>query len=301
MRFSVIIPTHNRAKLVAETVRSALKLDYSDFEVIAVDDGSTDETEATLKAITDPRFRYFHKANGERGAARNYGASQATGEYLNFFDSDDLVLPNHLSEARKCAEAFQNPEVFALGFRIQNSAGAHFRTIDRLPDPMNLVFLKGNPLGCNPVFVRRDIFSSNQFKEDRSLAGSEDILLWLQLAARYRFRFWPCVTSVHLDHESRSVYGYDEKGLTERNSLLLRYLEADSGFVSSYGKYLPRIRAQRHIYSAVHLAVAGYHFLPLKHLWLAAAADLPSIFHAGTAGALKRVLLGFFRPPYRPG
>jgi glycosyltransferase involved in cell wall biosynthesis len=300
MRFSIIIPTYNRARLVAETVKSALRMDYPDFEVIVVDDESTDDTESVLTAIHDPRFSYYRKKNGERAAARNFGAGKATGDYLNFFDSDDILLPNHLREARNAIEKFGNPEVFGVGFRIENSAGVHFRTINNLPDPANQIFLSGNPLGCNSVFVRRDIFEKFPFKEDRALAGSEDILLWLQLASRFPFRYWPSVTSIHYDHDSRSVYGFDEKKLTERNNILLRYLEADPGFMASYGKYLGRIRAQRHIYTAVHLAVSGYHFLPLKYLTLAARSSVRGFFHAGTAGTLKQVLLGFFRR-YRPG
>ncbi|MGZ3650017.1 MAG: glycosyltransferase family 2 protein [Bdellovibrionota bacterium] len=295
MKFSVIIPTFNRAQLVLNTVRSALDNEGKGFEVIVVDDGSTDETESLLQTIHDPRLRYVKKDNGERASARNFGAAQARGEYLNFFDSDDRMLPSHLIEAEKCVQSLGHPEVFALGYRVENSRGKLSRTVQRLPDPMNLEFIRGNPLGCNPVFVRRDIFADLPFKEDRDLAGSEDILLWLQLAARYPFRFWPSVTSVLLDHDSRSVYGYSEAALEARNETLLRYLETDPVFMNCYGPHLNQIRAQRHIYTAVHLAVAGFHFLPLKHLAIAARLKLRSLFQAGTAGTLKRVFLGFFR------
>jgi glycosyltransferase involved in cell wall biosynthesis len=300
MRLSVIIPTYNRARLLAETVRSALDLDYPDYEILVVDDGGTDDSEAVLKEINHPHLRYFRKERGERGAARNYGAARATGEYLNFFDSDDRFLPHHLSEARRCADAWNRPEVFALGTRMETRKGQVVRVVDNLPDPMNLVFLRGNPLGCNPVFVRRDVFQKYPFKEERALSGSEDILLWLQLASRYPFHFSPSVTSIHIDHETRSVYGYDEQSLEMRNKLLLSYLKADSVFMKTYGSFLPQIRAQRHIYTAIHLAVSGYHLLPLKHILLAARTKFTSVFHAGTVGALKHVLLGFFRPPYRP-
>lgn len=299
MRFSVIIPTYNRSRLVAETVKSALAIDYPDFEVLVVDDESTDDTETVLRAIRDPRFHYHRKKQGERGAARNYGAARATGEYVNFFDSDDKLLPNHLSEARRCVEEWASPEVFALAMRIETPSGKLLRVVDNLPEPMNPALLRGNDLGCNPFFVRRDVFLRLPFCENRALSGSEDILLWLQLAARYPIHFRPSVTSVHLDHENRSVYGYNEQKLESRNALLLGQLAADPEFVKAYGRYLPQIRAQRHIYTAIHLAVSGYHLLPLKHLWLAARSHFATIFRTGTAGTLKRVLLGFFRP-YRP-
>src|SRR5687767_9278561 len=95
--FSIVIPTYNRAHLIKKTIESVLAQDFADFELLVVDDGSKDDTESVVSSFTDKRVHYFKKQNGERGAARNFGAARAKGSYLNFFDSDDLLYRNHLS------------------------------------------------------------------------------------------------------------------------------------------------------------------------------------------------------------
>ena len=98
---SIIIPTYNRAHLIGETLDSVLAQTYTHWECIVVDDGSSDNTSELLKTYcdTDARFKYVqrpdtHKPGGN--GARNYGLKKAFGEFVIFFDSDDLMTPNHL-------------------------------------------------------------------------------------------------------------------------------------------------------------------------------------------------------------
>ena len=88
-----------------------------------VDDGSKDNTEEMVKDIVDPRFRYYKKENGERGAARNYGLSLAQGTYVNFFDSDDTAYTNHLAVAADVIKMKQLPEIFNLAYDIKAPDG----------------------------------------------------------------------------------------------------------------------------------------------------------------------------------
>ena len=101
MLFSIIIPTYNRAHLILKTLESVKNQSFVDYELIIVDDGSSDNTkEVVNKFILDNKlsnWHYFNKVNGERGAARNYGIEKATGLYVTFLDSDDLIYSNHLS------------------------------------------------------------------------------------------------------------------------------------------------------------------------------------------------------------
>ena len=75
--FSIVIPTYNRAHLIGKTIESMLRQEFQDFEILVVDDGSKDNTGDVVKTFTDSRIQYFKKENAERGAARNYGATQA--------------------------------------------------------------------------------------------------------------------------------------------------------------------------------------------------------------------------------
>jgi glycosyltransferase involved in cell wall biosynthesis len=96
--FSVIIPTYNRLTLLKETVQSVLNQSLTDFEMLIVDDGSTDGTSNWASLIADTRVRYSYKENEGVCSARNFGASVATGSYLIFLDSDDLVVEHWLSD-----------------------------------------------------------------------------------------------------------------------------------------------------------------------------------------------------------
>ena len=90
---SVIIPCFNRADIVGETIESVLSQSYARFEIIVIDDGSTDNTSEVVSAYADRRIRYFYKANGGLSAARNSGLDAARGEFTAFLDSDDVWYP----------------------------------------------------------------------------------------------------------------------------------------------------------------------------------------------------------------
>jgi glycosyltransferase involved in cell wall biosynthesis len=102
---SVIIPTYNRADLIPFAIDSVLQQTYSDFEIIVVDDGSTDDTEAVVRAYGD-RVRYVWTTNGGTGHARNVGMEHARGKYFTFLDSDDLLYPYALDFETRLLERF---------------------------------------------------------------------------------------------------------------------------------------------------------------------------------------------------
>lgn len=99
MKISVIVPTYNRAHLISRSIQSVLAQTYNDFELIVVDDGSTDNTEEVVRALNDRRISYL-KHSGNRGvsAARNTGIKAARGSYIAFQDSDDEWLPQKLEK-----------------------------------------------------------------------------------------------------------------------------------------------------------------------------------------------------------
>ena len=94
---SVILPTYNREKLLAEAVSSVLQQTYTDYELIVVDDGSTDDTKAVLQPFMN-RIRYISQENGGVSHARNTGVSAATGKWVAFHDSDNVWLPEKLEK-----------------------------------------------------------------------------------------------------------------------------------------------------------------------------------------------------------
>lgn len=95
---SVIIPTYNRAYVIKKSIDSVLSQTYSDFELIIVDDGSTDNTKDIIEAYKDSRIKYVYQENSGACAARNNGVLLAKGEYIAFHDSDDTWLPDKLEK-----------------------------------------------------------------------------------------------------------------------------------------------------------------------------------------------------------
>src|SRR5688572_21324050 len=109
--FSIIIPTYNRADRIAATIHSILAQTFRDFEILIVDDGSTDNTKQVVYGFTDNRIKYHRKKNEERGAARNAGISMSEGEYITFIDSDDIFYEDHLTVAKQFIDQHAEPEV----------------------------------------------------------------------------------------------------------------------------------------------------------------------------------------------
>ena len=96
---SIIMPTYNSSKTVLESINSVLNQTYKNWELLITDDCSSDNTIDLISSVKDERVRYFKlSANGGAGVARNNSIGQATGRYIAFLDSDDLWLPEKLSE-----------------------------------------------------------------------------------------------------------------------------------------------------------------------------------------------------------
>jgi len=112
MRFSVIIPTYNRANMLCRALRTVFSQDCRDFEVIVVDDGSTEDQSAVRKEFRD-RVTFLRQENAGPGAARNRGASAAQGEYLAFLDSDDLWFPWTLAVFARLIEEHDSPTILS--------------------------------------------------------------------------------------------------------------------------------------------------------------------------------------------
>lgn len=105
---SIIIPVYNTGGSAKKLIQKLLKDRQQNLEIIAVDDGSTDDTLKQLKAIKHPRLKIYHQTNKGAAAARNFGLTKAKGKYLIFIDSDDDISTNFVTELY---QAIQNPEV----------------------------------------------------------------------------------------------------------------------------------------------------------------------------------------------
>ena len=100
-RYSIIIPTYNRAGTVSNTLESCFSQTFEDFEIVVIDDGSKDNTVDVLRSIDDPRLKVVTQENAGPAAARNTGLDNASGDFIAFLDSDDVWYPDFLATAEQ--------------------------------------------------------------------------------------------------------------------------------------------------------------------------------------------------------
>lgn len=295
--FSIVVPTYNRAHLIEKTLQSAFKQTYSNYEVIVVDDGSTDNTIEILKRITHPKLKFIHTENSERSAARNRGIELAKGDYVCFLDSDDLLLPNHLQVGHDEIIKRGLPSAIHLNFEVRDidghliRRGRSFRST--YIEKKKLV--AGNPFSCNGMFLKRSVALNLKFNEDRNLTNAEDYLLWLEIASRYPIYTVNTVTSVLVSHSGRSVKDNSLDSLNSRKQLLLKYAFADLETDRFIGAYKKGIESFSDTYSAIHLVESGDVKNGLRFFFRGIRTYPPCIFDRRTLGIMKHAVLNSAR------
>ena len=184
--FSVIVPTYNRAKSILEAVTSVQSQTFKEFELLIIDDGSTDNTRQLLEPITasDSRVKYIFQENAERSAARNHGIDLAKGRYICFLDSDDIYLEDHLAKFHQTVVKNEFPKAMILGNSLAEINGEYRKDppfVTETDEPIELV-LKIS-ICSQRVCIESSILK--QFKYDVNLRVGEDQELWSRIVQHY--------------------------------------------------------------------------------------------------------------------
>ena len=292
--FSIITPTYNRAALLSRAIKSVLNQKYKNFELIIVDDGSTDNTEEIVKRFSqsDSRVIYLKKKHEERSIARNWGVKNAKGDYIGFLDSDDTLYPHHLSVAEKVISDLNNPEIFHLGYDYKNENDEIINAVSLIEEDIYSRLLKGNFMSCNGVFIRKDIALAFPFIEDADFSIMEDWALWLKIGLRYPIKHIPEITSTVYEHKKRSVLVATKDRLLLNRNLFIKYVFSDIEFSNKLIKYKKRLQALTYTYIALHLSLnKKYIFFSLKILTKAIYNDFSTLFHRRFYAALKHLII----------
>ncbi len=292
--FSIIIPTYNRAHLIRKTIETVLDQSYKNFELLIVDDGSSDNTEKVVnKIITEKhqfKITYIKQKNSERASARNNGLKRSTGNYVLFFDSDDTLYKNHLEVAEKSITEKKMPEFLHLRYDIKNGNGKIIKEGPIYHTYPNRDLIFGNFLSCNGIFIRRDVAMQNQFNEDRKLSAMEDWELWLRLCAKYPLHYINTITSSIIDHDERSVVLTRKEPLIERGEAMIKYIIENKEVLAYYKKDISKFRSSCHSYLALHLSLTGkYKKETLKYLFLSSFEWPASLFHRRFFATIKHL------------
>lgn len=287
--FSIVIPAYNRAHMIKQTLESTFLQTYPNYEIIVVDDGSTDNTEEIVKSIKNPKVVYHKKENEERAVARNTGFDLAKGDYVTLLDSDDFLYPTHLEEAVKYIKANKYPEVIRFDFDVVDSE-KNILQIAAMPDEINEKMIHGNFMGCSGIIIKKEIATRYQFNGDRDLSGSEDYELWMRLAARFKIHTPKIITCSLHSHEERSViYNIEQEPLVMRKDLLIQYSFADKVVNKIYGKQKDKFIANSLLYVSLHLAIAKINKASIQYLFRALSYNPFSVFDRRFYGILKTI------------
>ena len=290
--FSVIVPTYNRESFIVKTIQSVLNQTYSNFELIIVDDGSTDNTEKVVRRIKDERIKYYKKENAERGAARNYGTNKAEGDYITFLDSDDLLYSKYLKEASLFIKKNKSVSLFHQLFEEKNNSDKLIHSADYTNNNVfKSLIKKGNFMACQGMFLQKDFAKYNLFIEDRKLAGSEDYELWLRISATTTIVINPVVTSALIHHPERSVVKIDIKNLINRKELMIHYLFSNKLINPKLLKYKKTLKAGAYSYISLHIILSRQRKkIALKYLFKAIMQSPIFIFKRRFFAIIKHLI-----------
>ena len=228
---SVIIPVYNRAAYIGRAIESVLEQTYRDFEIIVVDDGSTDNTKEALKPYDD-KIRYIYQENQGASGARNAGIKIAEGKYIAFLDSDDIWLPEKLE---KQMELFQKSSkklgvVYCGVSYVDNKTGQITKTIvpDYKGNVSDIILKRGSGPTTSASVVKKECLKSAGLFDER-LFSYEDTDLWIRISQSYKFDYIK-------DSLVKFLRNHEQLSTNEQVFLKGREL-----FLSKYSNILPRI------------------------------------------------------------
>jgi glycosyltransferase involved in cell wall biosynthesis len=185
---SVIMPAYNAEKYITDSINSVIAQTYTEWEIIVIDDGSTDNTSSVVKKITekDNRVKYIYQENGRQGKARNNGIRHSQGEYIAFLDADDLWVPEkvriqvELLQTKKMDLVFSDSYIFEDKPEITTKLNiipgsfqgekdfSHFLSYNRIPI-------------LTVMTTRKSVEQVEGFSEENEIQNAEDLNLWLKL------------------------------------------------------------------------------------------------------------------------
>jgi len=245
---SVIMPAFNAGAYITESIASVIAQTYPYWELIIIDDGSTDDTAAIVKQLigNDTRIKYLYQQNGKQGKARNLGLQNSTGEYIAFLDADDKWMPDKLAIQLNILSADKNIDLlFTQGYKLTD---LHVEIFDvNVKDTWDFndlpAFIHQNQIPILSVIVRRRaLLKANCFAEDADIQNAEDYYLWLTLLGNNcKFKSINNRLFYYRIHQQQSTYQNNHLNLPIVNMLSLFYNSSENG-IRFYKNIIERIK-----------------------------------------------------------
>ncbi len=215
--FSIIIPLYNKENFIANTIQSVLDQTFQDFEIIVINDGSTDKSEEKLLQFKDSRIYYFNKENKGASAARNYGIEKASANFITFLDADDYWYPTFLETMFTIISKVPNQKVFSAAIEFDTSKkviSAQY-SISKTNDEFEIVNYFKASLKETVLCTSCAVFHPSVFAEignfDSKIKSGEDTDLWIRIGLAFPVVFsWKILAR----------YVYDPKSLSKNKNLI---------------------------------------------------------------------------------
>ncbi len=215
LKFSVVMPLYNKEKSVARAIASVMSQTCEDFELIVVDDGSTDDSLSVASRFSDSRVRVLSKENGGASSARNFGLNLCDGEFVAFLDADDEWDNEFLATIEQLVRKFPDALIYSTGYMNRESGKPDSRVIFRdtmdsatgeiLQDYFRLIHKKGASINNSSTSVVRLSFFREGLSFPEKMRSYEDHAVWYRLALRgdvaYAAKALVCI---YKDSENRS-------------------------------------------------------------------------------------------------
>ncbi len=242
--FSVIIPLYNKADYISDCLKSALNQNFEDYEIVIVNDGSTDKSVSIVETYKSNRIKLFHQENLGASKARNNGASFAKGAYIAFLDADDIWKPNHLECIKESIDFLPTAGLYANNYSIKYNA-THI-----LPAKLAIDISQSKPIVINDFFkasmndtlvwtsaaaIKKDKFFDYDMFNPIYLS-SQDLDLWIRITLKEQVVFNPQSTMIYdksiegslgkfEDNEARSILFNSFSEYEDDNIYLKKYLD----------------------------------------------------------------------------
>ncbi len=228
--FSVIIPLYNKAKHIEATLQSVLNQTFEDFEVIIVNDGSTDGSLQVASSIKDKRIKIYTIVNQGVSHARNYGVEKSTSDYIAFLDADDYWLSCHLQNLKTLYDKFPKCGLYCAAYSSQIHDKKITSVYRNIPNEKNWTgivndFFESSQINCiawtSAVMIPKHIFYSiGMFDETITLGAGEDTDLWIRVALKHPVAFCNTVSAIYF-------LGADNR-ISNTNTNLRKFINLDA-------------------------------------------------------------------------
>ena len=263
--FSVVLPTYNRAHILKETISSVRNQLFEDWELIIIDDGSSDNTKQVVEQFSkkDSRIKYHYQKNSERSAARNNGINKTNGNYICFIDSDDLYEDNYLKVLHNFIQKNESKKsmFFCNVSRLVNGVKEKVphEALENYANPIEYILLSKETVIPARVCIHKEILKLNRF--DETLNVSEDSELFTRIIAKYpliQFDYFGAIYTIHNDNTTNLKNNPFVGQLKSLNKIIRN--ESVRPFISK--------RTRKIKLSSCYFGIAKYHLMK-KNMFLA--------------------------------